>query len=340
MLLTYLVLIQQASDGLKRFTDFLARTPCYSVDVSATSDNVKVPGKGTFLVKMPNSFRSQMNWGDQDYTYIKNPRGSIDYEQFDKTYQTYDAQPAIVFDQSTFSDIQVDSLPLPLIAGDLTKFLSGPGQFALTGHQSAGDTYTASWKAQSNGRVSATISPEGKLLTFEISVKGPTISIHRTMTFTNYVTNPPIPAGAFDITPPLGFTSFLLPYADLGFTIGEALHLGKWKTSSGSVNLDPLISSKLLIIREPSSLPADGLAGYLAKHRLPVKSMVLSLGTTGGDYNSPSPEIAAQLYKVGTPLMVLVGADRKVKAVWMGFDSDKPLDLSAAISAALREKGE
>ena len=337
-MLSYLLIFQQASDGLKRFHDFIEKNPCFSVQIAATSTAIKVPGKGTLLVKRPNSFRSQMTWGDSDYTYVKNAADSIDYEVSDKVYQKNEAMPGLTLSESAFSGIQMDSLPLPLLYGDLTRFLGGPPGYKPAGQQSGADVYTPEWKGVTQGVVSATIGPDGRLLKFDLAIRSSTAAIHRVLVFSNYVLNPPVASDAFDTTPKLGFSSYLLPGNQPSVFVGELLHLGQWSSKAGKSNIDSVVASKLVIVRSPNSPPADGLIAYLSNHELPVPSVVLSLGSTGGQYNSPSPRIAEQLSSVGTPLMILFGKDGKVRAMWMGFDEDKPLNLASAITAALKEK--
>jgi len=182
------------------------------------------------------------------------------------------------------------------------------------------------------------IGSDGRLLTFDYSLMSSREAFHRVMQFSNYELNPSIPASLFSVEPPLGFSLYQLPYPDLAILIGEKLKLGNWKSKQGSIDIDSAVAGKLVIVRVPDSPPADELLAYIAKHALPVKAVVLSLGDAGGDYHSPSSPVADKLGAVGTPLMILLGADSSVKAIWMGFDSENPKDLSIAISAALNQK--
>ena len=324
-------------DGMTRFHNFIQKNGCFSVQIEATSSKIRSSGTGTFVVKRPDCFRSSMDWGDFDYNYVKGPDGAVEYENAGRTYQQYPPEPGLGIEESVNSDYQLDSLPMPLLRGDIKKL--SPSPFKLTGSKGGVDSYGSAWDTpMGKGAVNLSIDSEGHLLSVDLTESSGLKSIHRVMHFSHYVLNPTLTAATFSIVPPLGYSSYKLPYPYPAIQIGDKLSLGTWKSAQGPVKIDSQAAGNLLIVRVPDSAPADGLIAYLAKHPLPVKSIVLSLGTSGGQFNSPPPAVGQELSLVGTPLMILLGPDESIKGLWMGFDPANPLDLPAAVSEALKGK--
>jgi len=337
-LISFVLLARRPADGFTRYHDFLDKNKCFSVDIDATSSSIRTPGKGSYLVRMPDSYRLTMDWGDFNYNYVKDGEGSVEFENAGNTYQQYASLPKLGYEESVLSDYQMDSLPVPLLRGDL-KFLA-PVPFKPAGSQGSVDTYKAEWSdPQNKGKVVVSIGADGRLLSVDFSESAGIMSIHRVMRFSNYVINPPIQRDTFSTVPPLGYSSYKLPYEYDSVKIGEKLRLGVWKSGHDTASIDPDVAGKLLIVRVPDSPPADALISYVAKHPLPVKPVILSLGESGGQYNSPSAAVARQLNLLGSPLMILLGSDSSIKALWLGFDPDNPLDLAKAISEALKGRG-
>ncbi len=345
MVITLLLLLRtrHAPDGLQRFHDFLAKNPSFSVDLNATTDHVPMPGTGTYVVKGPACFKLSMRWGAYDYNYVKNESDAVEYVNSDKTYQQFGPSPRLEFYQSVASALQLDSLPLLLLFGDPKRLVPDPKGFKLTGTHDGAEVYTDAWGSAdatgAGGKVIATIDGDGKLLALDYYVHGMTGTVHRVMSFSNYKVNPKMGAEDFNTDPPLGYTTYKFPYPEQAFWPGAKLNLGKWKWSGGSTDIDSSVAGKLLIVRVSDSAPADALQAYLAKHKLPVKSVVLSLGNSGGQYYAPSPDVAEKLSRAGTPLMILLTADNRIKGLWLGFDPDSPLDLASAISKSLGGQG-
>ncbi|HWA81819.1 MAG TPA: hypothetical protein VG820_00185 [Fimbriimonadaceae bacterium] len=341
MLLPLLLLIQKpAADGIQRFQDFIQRNKSFSVQIKAKSGNIPFAGKGTYVVRQPDSFKLAIDWGGAtDYSYVKNETGSVEFERYRKTYQEYRSAPGLDYDESVFAASQMDSLPLPLIAGDLHRFVPRGTAYKLSSKAKESETYIATWQTQDNsGKVVATLGTDGRLLHFDLFAKSPLGQLHRIADYSNYVLNPKLPADAFSTIPPLGFTAYQLPYYDPVINVGEPLKLGSWQSASGPADVDEAVRGKLAVVREPDSPPADALIEYLGKQKLPVETVVLSIGSSGGQFWSPSKPVAQTLGLQGTPLVLLVGDDGKTKAMWMGFDPDNPEKMIGEIAEAVKGK--
>jgi hypothetical protein len=339
MLIPLMYLLKPA-DAFQRFHDFLDRTKAFSVQITAHSDSVpNATGKGAFALLKPSYFKLSMNWGSKDYSYVKTVDGSVDFERYDRIYQEYPQAPGLLPTASAFSGIQEDSVPIPLLTGDLMRYVDHGVAYKLTSSEGGNETYTAVWKTGTSGRVVVTIAQDGRLLHFDDLLQTPTGSIHRIMDFSNYSLTA-IPTTAFSLIPPLGFTSSELPPVKPTIAIGDVLTLGKWKSSVGVQTIDSQIRGKLVIVREQDSLIADALVSYLAKHKLPLRTVVVSVGRSGGQFWAPSTEVAARLSSAGTPLTMLVDNNGKISAMWLGFDREEPGSFLSAITSAAKGKSD
>lgn len=340
MLLSILFLLNgPPADGIQRFQDFVQRNKCFSVQIKTKSDRIPLPGKGSFVVLQPESFRLVMDWGMSDYTYVKGPSQSIEYERYRKTYQEYPRAKGLDYDESYFAASQMDSLPASLIAGDLRRFVPSGTAYKLVSKANGVETYRATWETpDSSGKVVAGIGPDGRLLHFDHFVRNPMSQVHRISDFSDYVLNPKLTPNTFSTVPPLGFTTYQFPYPEQTVNLGEVVHLGTWQSSTGPADMDAAARGKLVVVREPDSEPADALLKYLGQQKLPVDLVVLSLATSGGQFWSPPAKVAQFLSTYGTPFMILVGQDGKSKAMWLGFDAEHPDALLKAITEAAKEK--
>jgi len=342
MLLTPMMLLfaKGPVDGLQRFKDFVLTTKSFSVQVTARSEDVPgATGRGTLLVQHPDSFRFSMDWGGKDYNYVKSAQSSIDYAKSDRVYEDYPGEPGLQPRGSTFSEIQQDSIPIPLLTGDLQRYLGTGVTYKLTSNEHGVETYTAMWSTNgTKGKVIASIGQDGRLLHFDDYLESPTGSIHRIMDFSNYVVNPQIPPNSFSTVPPLGCSIYQFPPLVAKIAVGDILSLGKWETGIGVRDADAVAKGKLIIVRETTSRPADDLVAYLAKQKLPVESLVFCVGSSGGQFWSPSPNVGQALSSMGTPISILLGSDGKIIAMWLGYDPDHPEALVGAVSEALKGK--
>ncbi|HVT11908.1 MAG TPA: hypothetical protein VHE55_06550 [Fimbriimonadaceae bacterium] len=341
MLFPLLLLLQgPAADGIQKFHDFIQRNKSFSVQIKATSSNIPFAGSGTYTVRQPDSFKLTMNWGTaSDYSYVKNATGALEFERYRKTYQEYGAAPGLDYDESVFAASQMDSLPLPLIAGDLRRFVPRGTTFKLGSRTKASETYNAAWQtSDSSGKAVAVLGSDGRLLHFDLFAQSAMGQLHRVSDYSNYVLNPKLSADTFSTVPPLGFTAYQFPYYDPVINVGEPLELGSWQSASGPTDVDAAVRGKLAIVREPDSPSADALIEYLGKQKLPVETVVLSLGSSGGQFWSPPKAVAQTLGLQGTPLLILMGQDGKPKAMWMGFDADNPEKMVGEIAEAVKGK--
>ncbi len=340
-MLIHLLLFVQAPtvDGIQRFHDFMQRTKSFSVHIATKSEAIKMPGKGTILVVKPDRLRLTMLWGPYDYTYIKSSSQAIEYQKALRTYQEFPNEPGLTVGASPFAAVQEDSLPMVLLTGDIRKF--APAPFKLTKTENGKETYTATWKGRGDsGQVIAVIDAQGKLLHFDKLFVNPEGRTHLVQDFSDYVINPPVAKNAFATIPPAGFISYQMPLIQPQIAAGDALSFGRWSSGTGSVDLDPIARGKLVIVRGPDSPPADALLNYLSGKKLPVPSVTVSLGKSGGQYWSPPPMVSAKLSSIGTPLILLMSPQGKITGMWLGFDADKPDELITEITEALKEKEE
>ncbi len=337
MLIPIALLLIRPVDGIQRFHDFVNKNKSFSVQISARSNIIPTPGKGSYIVNRPNSFRVSIDWGAADYNYVKDASGAVEFERYRKTYQEYPGSQGIFYDESTFAPIQAESMPIPLLNGDLKMFLAPRSTYKLVKQQGGNQTYTATWSIDGgNGKVTAVIGADGRLIHFEVYANNQMGVMHRVMDFSNYVFNPKTNPYTFIPVPPLGFTIYQFPTTYPEVQIGHTLQLGTWKSAAGSKNIDADVRGKLMVIREPSSPPADALIAYLDKQNLPVKTVVVSVGESGGQFWAPAPAIASKLSSFGTPFSILLDAQGKVTAMWLGFNPDRPEQLVAEITKAAK----
>jgi hypothetical protein len=335
MLIPILLLLQKPAEGIERFHAFIARNKSFSVQVVVQSDRLKIPGKGTLVISRPSSFRLNMAWGFYDYNLIKNATGSLEYEYSTKTYQEFLDSPGLTYEPSPFSDFQSDSMPEVLLRGNLLSFVPKGVTYKLIQERNGSGTYTAIWNGnRGTGKITALIGKDGRLERFDFYVQTPMGALHRVTDFKNYVLKPKLQASTFATIPPLGFTTYNMPYFWPQVEIGMKPTFGTWKSAAGPQNLDSVVRGKLVILREKDSSPANGLVAYLQSHKPSVSTVILSLDSSGGQYWAPSPKIAAQLRSAGTPLSLLIGKDGKVQAMWLGFDEEEPEVLLAEINKA------
>lgn len=337
MLISLIYLLQNPADGLQRFHNYIQKAGSFSVQINAKSAALNTPGQGTFTLVRPGSMRLEMTWGPSKYVFIKGASGSVEYESSDKLYQQYPALGDLQFFDSVFPDFQSSSFPMPLVNSDLKRFVPANNGFKLMEHTPDTETYDAKW-TQGEGRaeVRAKIASDGRLLLFQFDASSPAGEVHRTMEFTNYNLAPKVAPDAFNAVPPLGYTESQFDVPAPSLKIGQAVHLGSWNSTKGATNVDSLIKGKLLIAREPNSAPSDGLIAYLGKQKLSVPTVVLSLGNSGGDFNTPNATARKTLGDLGTPYIILVGKDGTVKGLWLGFDPERADALRAEIIKAAK----
>jgi hypothetical protein len=250
----------------------------------------------------------------------------------------YPKSNGLTWELSLFSTLQSVSFPGPIMTGSVEKFLPSDVRYKLASQKNGVETYSGAWSnPMSKGKAVVSIGADGRLLHFEQFSSSPEATIHRIMDFANYVINPPTSGATFSTIPPIGLSSYQFDAQGLAFEIGDPVHLGTWKSQSGSVDMDARARGKLVIVREPGSLPSDALVSFLQGQKLSVETIVASVGDSGGQVWSPAPDVRAKLSAVGTPLLILFGSDGKVKQMWFGFDSDNPMELVNSINAAVKQ---
>lgn len=338
MLTSLVFLALQNPDGLARFADYWKRTNSFSVQVQATS-NIAGVGKGQLTVTKPNSFRITMTWPTEDYAYVKSPQGSVEFERTSKLYQEYPPEPGLRPFDSAVGSFQTDSIPGPLLVGSLQPFVPKDATVSKTDEAGGGQTYTWKWGAptQDSGHITAKISSDGKLLYFEQYFQTTRGLIHREYAMSNYEAPAKTTPSTFSLIPPLGFSMHHRSVDYLDFSTGDKPKFGMWSTASGKADLTEAAKGKLLIVRAPDSKPADNLLKFLSGRKLPVKTIVATLGPSGGDYWSPPGSMVDSLAVVGTPLAILVGKDGTVLGMWVGYDYDNPGQMLKEIDDTLKE---
>src|SRR4051794_34388071 len=125
MLLSILSLVGNEDSGLTRFEEYVKRAQSFSVQTTVTSQSMPMEGKGLLLVQRPGSFRFSVKWGPEDYTYVKSPEGSVEYQAMSATYQEYAKEPGLVITESDFVGIQQDAVPQMLLTGSFKSFMPG-----------------------------------------------------------------------------------------------------------------------------------------------------------------------------------------------------------------------
>lgn len=340
MLLTLLLVLQQPPSGIARFHEFFQKASSFSVRITAHSNRVPVVGKGTLLVSKPDSFRLKMDWDQVGYDLVKTREEMLEVSRYAKIYHTMPDDPGLIVHYSAYPILQEESLPLPFLVGDLTKFVPPGTTFKTIGKKDGVETDKAVWSGAGTGRVTVKVASDGRLVSFEAYSASPNGIVQRTFEFSDYNLAPPIPSGAFSTQPPTGFVAYQLPTIIAKIAVGEKLKLGSWTSGSEAKNLDEVAKGKLLVVRESDSPPADALLGFLANQKLPADKLVLSLDGPGGDYHSPDPKVADSLASMGTPLIILLDAQGAIKGLWLGYDPDRKASIVPEITRAYEDKGD
>lgn len=320
MLLAAILVLHSPQNGLDRFRAYMAGHPTLAVQIDLSDGSTPKPIQVDFLISRPALVRLVARSGLQDYHFVKNAKEAIEWVNPQRAYQLYPSSNSLLVEEGVLSDLSNNAFPYVLFSGDLRKETRPEAPFKLLKKEAAQETWESRYKNPMGSQVMiAVIAADGRLLRYENHIAGAEGTTNAVYRFHGYNPAPKIDATTFRTEPPVGFTAYALPPLREAFAVGATLTLGRWQTTSGSVDLDPLARGKLLVVVQSRSHPDEAMLKFLAQP-LPVETLVLSPADALGPYHDPDPAVGRGLLSIGTPLLILL--DRKGTVRWLGLGFD------------------
>lgn len=320
MLLAAILALQTPPNGMDRFRAYMAAHPTLAVKIELSDGSTPKPIQIDFLISRPAKIRLHAHYGAQDYHFVKTAAQALEWTTPQREYQRFPSTNSLIVEESVLSDLAANAFPYVLFTRDLAKETRPEAPFELLKKTAAQETWESRYKNSMGSQVMiAVIAADGRLLRFENHLTGAEGTSNTIYRFQNYQVAPKIDAATFRTEPPVGFTAYALPPLREAFAVGSPLTLGRWQTSAGPVDLDPIARGKLLVVVQSGSRPDEEMLKFL-RRPLPVETLVLTPADPRGAYHSPDPAVGRGLLSMGTPLLILLDGKGTVRWLGLGFD--------------------
>lgn len=346
-----------AHAAIKRFADYWAAHPKFSVDIDA--EIVGFPGHGAakLSVSMPTSMRFDVKWGNLDYTLAMNPSDAIEIERHSQEYNEIVPEPKLFIPASVFAGFLPSVVPINVMDHNLLGEWPKSVKIEHIGVESIGGVNTEHLRltaldSRDLGSIAdASVDSVGRLARYEMVRKTPNGVLHTTLLFTNYLVEPVFDSATFHLDAPIGYVPFAIPGNVDPIAAKESLpRVALTAVSSGKrVDLKSILAGKktLLAVTNPDSAPSMALMGTMSPILAEVKAasgrvVVISESTDravakksgAAYYDSDGKSLAA--FKIpGTPILYLVDAKGTLIQAWYGFDPTQKANFLADLKKAL-----
>lgn len=360
-LLTVVVSAPQSPQAvLGRFKKYMDAHPALSVDFQLSINDAPIKAKGHLVLKRPNQQIFLVTYGKQGLTIRQNGSGTLELAEESKHYEVYAPSPTYAMSGMAVSGLYKYAYPLPIMVGDLIKFVGKGAKMALKAPEKIGGVpvdhvYAENMSRETGIKMDAYLDAQGRLVRLNMSKIFNDESFRQVFDFSKYNPAPPEPAAAFAPIPPLGASPLTLDTRPYPIQIGERPHMavlsraerltgGKLPTESVPTlvaftfsdcevasaaeqtmrKLAHLLQSKGVAFVEIISSAAKPVLGS----RDPKRTI---LWDKGG-------ELDHAFKPQGSPSFFFIDKSGTVENSWFGFDGDHPDAFLAEVAAAISSK--
>ena len=263
-----------------------------------------VKGTGKYWRIAGKRHRADVQYGGASYSFTQTELGILETERPSSRYSEMGPLPGLFEPDSRISGLPGFAFPTILLAADLPRFVGGPSAWALQSENAVDHIRVEPKAAPFPTIIDAYVAKDGRLVKFRVQVESDRGDLDTQFEFFDYSTAP-IAAETFSLNPPLGFSPDALPRQITPAQPGETVALR-------------ITRQTLVVVFGAECGPSQRM-----------EPMVKRLAATIPVHRA-TPSEAKALRGSGTPLFVLVGADRKVERVWFGESSDWESEIRAA----------
>lgn len=352
----YMMLVLQsgpADAALERYARFAATHPIVSVHFRAKVVN-QPDATGNMLLERERRVLFNAKWGGGDYTLSVSELGIREVERTDQRYDEFPYPGKILLQESKLTNAGT-VYPGVFSMMDLRRIAPPGNRFEHKGTRSiegrSGDVVAVKYSSPmgGSGSIEATIASDGQLLQYHEVLKNPMGGMRDVEWHFNRYTFPKrLTSQNFYLAIPDGFTPRSVPNIGWAIQPEESLPDITLRRASGAdASLRGATGGKttLFVLLGPDCPQSAGLATHFPELGGLAQIVPVSISPQAQQAHrwgentlyDPTGRVLDRLQLMGTPMCYLVGADGKVRKVWLGYDEEDPKRLLRELTEALKE---
>ena len=337
MPLTTILMLLAPDDAtltLSRYDALVRNTLAFKVEVTTSSPQMRTVYHSTFWRGQSGRVRIETVFPSGGFALSLTERGRVDIDRTERIYDEYPTEWPARIQPSRLTDSLSSFFPGFYLSKSSRNWF--PARDKLT-YSKLGENSVVSSKSDS-GEVRAEFLPNGEFL----KIRQTQISQMGSVTFDFAVKNwRPVAdnLAQFVLPIPNGYTP--VSVSDYGYPadVGAKVSLGEWITNGKKTNVDNLAktSGVLLVFADPKNPSGKLLVQAMAKVKL-QSVPVLKLGDENSEpgwSQNPDGKFLRSINPPGSPYVVLVGKDGRVKYQWFGISADLATKFVTEVDAAV-----
>lgn len=327
---------QEGHDLAVKFAQRLQSPQGYSCNFQLTNSHDSSKASGSIAVKAPYSINFQINAPSIRYQYLADAKSAIEINHTQKTFWEFGPLDHIYIPSGKFSAIPILTMPVPFVALSLEGSLrSNRVKYEIVGREKLDGVDTTHVKASNSSlTLEMWFNAAGDMLKYiqphEEPGEDPVYYIFRFSGFGK--------AGVFNTEPPLGYEEYALRRALEPLPVGAAFPPSIWATPTGvKAKLEFRTPTLVIFTEQGCSISAKlapvlkGLSGKVSAVTISSDGQAPPALANLKHYKLAEGDLNRQMGIEGTPILMLVGKDGKIKWVDMGFQPGSEKSLIKAI---------